>query len=50
MDMDRQSKEPVSNIDDDELKVLVRSSPEELDSGALDRVAGGAGVIIDPNG
>jgi hypothetical protein len=50
MNMDRQSKEPVANIDEDELKVFVRSSPEELDAGELHLVGGGGRSVLVPIG
>jgi hypothetical protein len=48
--MDRKSKEPIADLNDDELKVFVRSSPQELELGELDRVAGGGGTCIVPWG
>jgi hypothetical protein len=49
MDMDRQSREEIANIDD-ELKVFVRSPPQDLEPGALDRVAGGGRSVLVPIG
>jgi hypothetical protein len=48
--MDRQSKEKITNVDEDELKVFVRSSTQELEPGELDRVAGGRRDLIVPWG
>ncbi|HEY5711243.1 MAG TPA: hypothetical protein VIT38_05045 [Allosphingosinicella sp.] len=48
--MDRQSKDPIANEDGEELELFVRSSPRELDSGELDRVAGGRRDLIVPWG
>jgi hypothetical protein len=48
--MDRRPEETIANVDDGELNVFVRSSPQELDPDELDRVAGGAGPRIDPEG
>ena len=50
MTMDRQSKENIVNVDDDELKLFVRSSPRDLAPGELDRVAGGRRDLIVPWG
>jgi hypothetical protein len=49
MAMDKQSKEPIAPIDESE-KVFVRASSQELEPGEIDRVAGGAGTCIIPQG
>jgi hypothetical protein len=48
--MDKRPKETIANVDDDELKVFVRAPHQELAPGELDRVAGGAGPRIVPEG
>jgi hypothetical protein len=50
MVMDRQSKDEIAKIDDEALELFVRSPAEELEAGALQRVAGGNGSCICPNG
>jgi len=50
MDVDRQSKDRVANEDDEALELFVRSSPRELEPVDLDRVAGGNGGMMVPNG
>lgn len=48
--MDRQSNDKAAKVDDDALELFVRSSPRELKSGELDRVAGGRRDLIVPWG
>jgi len=47
--MNMQPNEIAANIDD-ELKVFVRPSPQELEPTELDRVAGGARPLWVPDG
>ena len=48
--MDKGRKESIAAIDDEDLKVFVRSSPQELELAELNLVAGGVGTCIVPNG
>jgi hypothetical protein len=48
--MDRQSKDRAANQNEDALELFVRSSPRELESSELDRVAGGRRDLIVPWG
>ena len=48
--MDKQSKAPTAAVEDDALKVFVRSSAEELEPSDLNLVAGGIGTCIVPLG
>jgi hypothetical protein len=48
--MNKGQKETIATVDDEDLKVFVRSSPEELEASELNLVAGGIGTCIVPNG
>ena len=48
--MNKPVKKLVARTEDEQLKVFVRTSPEELAVGDLEVVAGGRGVMWDPNG
>jgi hypothetical protein len=48
--MDWQAKGKAATADDDPLTLFVRPAQRELESGELDRVAGGNGGMMVPNG
>jgi hypothetical protein len=48
--MDWQSNDGAAKAGDDALTVFVRPAPRELEPGEIDRVAGGSGPIMCPNG
>jgi hypothetical protein len=48
--MNKPVKDLVAMSGDEQLKVFVRTAPEELAMGDLEIVAGGRGVMIVPNG
>jgi hypothetical protein len=50
MTMDRRQNELTATIDEEDLKVFVRSSSDELRLAELNLVAGGTGSCIEPNG
>jgi len=48
--MDWQAKDKAATADHDALTLFVRPARRELESGELDRVAGGNGGMMVPNG
>jgi len=48
--MDWQWKDEAAKADDAALTLFVRPAPRELESVEIDRVAGGSGPIMCPNG
>jgi hypothetical protein len=50
MTMDGRKKELTATIEEEDLKVFIRSAPDELKPAELDLVAGGTGSCIEPNG